>query len=239
MWSGRCHLAPWSPPVIRWHNDIGDLSPPPSGCQLMSGKNKLWVHKQVPSAYGSFSLARRHQWSGHTSPIREICPWAARLPGCPWSLGVMPVIIRCDWSVPRVGSHCTGPGAPHKWSVLAVREAKCLFYAYCICLEITIGELHTNTICIKFTSNNGSSPVIFGYFCIWYSDFVWFGGIISIPMKYKFHLQIGLCCKIRLHCPPPSQPRQVTLLTPLCSSDSQGKLWTFWYRLMMMIWLLS
>ena len=120
----------------------------------------------------------------------------------------------------------TAPGAPHKWSVLAGREPKCLFYAYCICLEMTIGELHTNTICIKFTSNNGSSLVIFGYFCIWYSDFVWFGGIISILMKYKFHLQIGLCCKIRLHCPPPAQPRQVTLLTPLTPLKRQAAVGT-------------
>ena len=220
------------PLVIRWHNDIGDLSPPPSGCQLMSGKNKL---RALLSSQTS-SIRAHLAWPGairdqvtHLTSERDLSL------GIRWSLGAMIMWLECAscW----ITLH-SAPGAPHKWSVLASREPKCLFYAYCICLEMTIGELHTNTICIKFTSNNGSSLVNFGYFCIWYSDFVWFGGIISILMKYKFHLQIGLCCKIRLHCPPPAQPRQVTLLTPLTPLRDRlqwgqsGKLWTFWYRLL-------
>ena len=169
------------PLVIRWHNDIGDLSPPAiipdqavNSCQGKQTESR--VHKQVPSPSGLIYPDQAP--SSHISRSERDLSlgwyWA--------SLAARVISVKCDhpmlWSVPRVWSHSDTPGATHKWTLLAGREPKCLFDAYCICLEITIGELHTNTICIKFTSNNGSSRVIFGYF--WISNSTFFDFEVSL-----------------------------------------------------------
>ena len=160
MWSGRCHLAPWTLDDIMTSETCHHQ--PSSLTSLLSTQvrekqtespeftNKFHHHQ------GSFSLTRRHRV---TSPDqREICPWAdigqvwqlASL-GSQWSLGWSSDAMECA-PCPITLAHWwtlhPAPGAPHKWSLLAGREHKCLFDAYCICLEITIGEMHTNTICI-------------------------------------------------------------------------------------------
>ena len=187
MWSGRCHLMSPAPLVIRWHHDIGDLSPPAiitdqavNSCQEKQTESR--VHKQVPSPSGLIWPDQCDQApSSHISRSERDLSlgwyWASL---AAWSL-VISVIIRC-YGVCRVSDHTLTPPEPHISGVYC-RVVSLNVYSMLIAFVLKLRL--ENCIQIQFASNLHQIMDLLGWFLATIEFQIW----LCLILRYHYHFQ--------------------------------------------------